>query len=439
MFKQNVEDKTDKQYNLGDVNNEFKLPIHFNANNQKLNESVLCDLELIKPINETEQPIYHYIFKPNNMLSKITLESIATTYTTDVNYLEDTQKLMNNLDNSKIENTIHDKKLDQIVTNWSEIHDETSFCEKYLFINFDFAKFINNNETFLQIMSVYNIASPILSLFLPILILIVPFFIIKFRGDVELNMNEYITVLKKIISNHAISKVFTKFNEVDFGQKIYLLISTAFYIFSIYQNILICVRFYSNMKKIHDYLAIFKQYIDDTLCSINYYLSITDKLTTYNEFNVELKNNMNVLLHFRDCLDKITPFKITLPKITQIGHIMHTFYQIYDNEDFNKALLYSFGFNGYLSNLYGLKSNILNGTINATTFMSDTKPKFKQMYYPKLIDDVNVIKNECDLTKNIILTGPNASGKTTTLKSTLINIIVEIVYFKQKLDVVKKL
>jgi len=362
MFKQNVEDKTDKQYNLGDVNNEFKLPIHFNANNQKLNESVLCDLELIKPINETEQPIYHYIFKPNNMLSKITLESIATTYTTDVNYLEDTQKLMNNLDNSKIENTIHDKKLDQIVTNWSEIHDETSFCEKYLFINFDFAKFINNNETFLQIMSVYNIASPILSLFLPILILIVPFFIIKFRGDVELNMNEYITVLKKIISNHAISKVFTKFNEVDFGQKIYLLISTAFYIFSIYQNILICVRFYSNMKKIHDYLAIFKQYIDDTLCSINYYLSITDKLTTYNEFNVELKNNMNVLLHFRDCLDKITPFKITLPKITQIGHIMHTFYQIYDNEDFNKALLYSFGFNGYLSNLYGLKEYYFNWT-----------------------------------------------------------------------------
>ena len=46
------------------------------------------------------------------------------------------------------------------------------------------------------------------------------------------------------------------------------------------------------------------------------------------------------------------------------------------------------------------------------------------MYYPKFIDDENVVKNDCKLTKNIILTGPNASGKTTTLKSALINILL---------------
>ena len=47
------------------------------------------------------------------------------------------------------------------------------------------------------------------------------------------------------------------------------------------------------------------------------------------------------------------------------------------------------------------------------------KPTFKQMYYPKFINDKDVVKNNCDLTKNMVLTGPNASGKTTTLYSCL--------------------
>ena len=44
------------------------------------------------------------------------------------------------------------------------------------------------------------------------------------------------------------------------------------------------------------------------------------------------------------------------------------------------------------------------------------KPIFKKMYYPKFINDTNVITNDCILDKNMIITGPNASGKTTTLR-----------------------
>jgi hypothetical protein len=33
------------------------------------------------------------------------------------------------------------------------------------------------------------------------------------------------------------------------------------------------------------------------------------------------------------------------------------------------------------------------------------KPVFKNMYYPKFIDDENVVKNDCDLNKNMIITG----------------------------------
>jgi len=39
------------------------------------------------------------------------------------------------------------------------------------------------------------------------------------------------------------------------------------------------------------------------------------------------------------------------------------------------------------------------------------------------MEDESRVKNNCDLDKKLIITGPNASGKTTMLKSTTINII----------------
>ena len=117
---------------------------------------------------------------------------------------------------------------------------------------------------------------------------------------------------------------------------------------------------------------------------------------------------------------------------------MYTFYQLYENAEYHDAMLYSFGFNGYMNNLCGLKQNIDSGKINSTTYSlgkeekeekegkeeeddkdkkkkdKKGKPVFKNMYYPKFIDDLNVVKNDCDLNKNMIITGPNASGKTTT-------------------------
>jgi DNA mismatch repair protein MutS len=45
-----------------------------------------------------------------------------------------------------------------------------------------------------------------------------------------------------------------------------------------------------------------------------------------------------------------------------------------------------------------------------------------EMYYPAH-DPKQAIKNNCDLGKNMIITGPNASGKTTFLKSAALNLI----------------
>jgi hypothetical protein len=427
--------KQDFSEDKKDINNIFKIPICYNDKVQKLNNTIITDLELVQSIDRDESPIYDNVFKPSNRASEQVIKQIAQYYTTDIDYLKETQQLTKNINSEEL-NTIHNKysfsdfEINDIVSSWEEIKGETGFCEKYLYIDWDFAKNLNNNPQFLQLMSLYNIASPILSLCLPIFILIIPFFVIKLKG-IELSIAQYIEILKTLIANHAIFKIFTKFHQVDNGQKIYLLLSSAFYLFSIYQNILVCIRFYSNMQKIHNYISKFKKYLAYTLDIIDYYNFKSNKLTKYEKFTTELEQNRRVLLHLYNDLSKITPFTFSFSKITEIGHIMYSFYQIYDNSQYNDSILYSFGFNGYFNMLshigtLGSKSKLTKTTFIDTSDKIKGKPSFKKMYYPKFInnDSSEIIKNDCNLNKNMIITGPNASGKTTTLKSAFINILL---------------
>jgi len=126
-------------------------------------------------------------------------------------------------------------------------------------------------------------------------------------------------------------------------------------------------------------------------------------------------------------LQKITPFNsFSFSKINEIGHVMCIFYQIYDNPEYNNALVYSFGFNGYFKVLSQTIHNINENKLTKTTFVKKGKPIIKNMYYPKFIgsNKETIVKNNCNFNKNMIITGPNASGKTTTIKTVLLNIIL---------------
>ena len=433
-----------KEASFDSINDIFKLPIFYNSETKILNTSIINDLELLKTVEvdikkenvdveKEDKPIYNYVFNPTSSLAKKVLEVLPTFYTTDINFLNETQILTEShsfADDNKITNL----EIEEIIVNWKEIKADTGFRNKYLYIDWDFAKFLNNNASFLQVMSLYNIGSPILSLCMPILVLIIPFFIIKMQNH-EINVEIYTENLLKLISNHSITKIFTSFHEVDLSQKIWLLVSSAFYLFSIYQNILVCIRFYSNMNKIHDYLFKMNKYIKHSITQMEYYLSKSDKLVTYSAFNETIKTNLPILRQIYNDIDIISPVSFSFFKIYEIGHVMHTFYQFYDNKAYNDTILYSFGFNGYIHLLTGLKRNIDSFNINNATFSLKNnkgkglkegfvKPTFKKMYYPKFIEHKDMVSNDCTLDKNIIITGPNASGKTTILKSVLINLIL---------------
>jgi DNA mismatch repair ATPase MutS len=273
-------------------------------------------------------------------------------------------------------------------------------------------------------MSLYNLASPVISLLIPIILLIIPFFVVRMKG-LELTVSEYVDVLKVLAQSHAIGKLFTQFNNVSLNEKIYLLLSACFYIFSIYQNITVCVKFHNNMTKIHRHFNEISSYLYHTLNSMENYLIYSNNLPSQKEFNSILREKAEILKQIQQKISNITEYKITsVQKIQEIGRILKYFYELHDDVIYNDAIMYSFGFNGYIDCLEGLKNNIDERKMNFAAFIKKGKKSiFKNAYYAPLKDETP-IKNTIKFAKNMIITGPNASGKTTTLKTTLINIIL---------------
>jgi hypothetical protein len=383
----------------------------------KTNQTIVNDLELTKTVDPSANPVYSYFFDNTNEFSNDVMAQATEYYTTDTKFLTETQQLLKSYTRSS---TSDYKRIREI---WAEIKNDTGFKEKYYYIDWTMFEYLNKSNSFLQMMSFYNMASPVLSLCIPIIFLILPFFIIRFKG-LTLSMSEYVDILKLIASNHSIGKLFTQFHNVTANEKAYMIVSAGFYLFSIYQNILVCIRFNSNMTKIHNFLHDIHAYLDDTTKTMEQYINCATKYETYSTFNASVQKNMNILLGYKDRIGGIGDYTLTnYRKLFEIGNVLKYFYEFYCDKEYNDAFLFSFGFNGYIDCLSGIQNNINERKLHFVEFVdSNKKTVLKHTYHPCLKNETPV-KNTILFKKNMIITGPNASGKTTVLKSALINIL----------------
>ena len=391
----------------------FKLPIELIDAKYELFDNVKTDLELI---DNSGTSLYNHILYSNKLPSNKLINLWNKYYTTDKEFLKDYQELLKKY---KKNNLLTNNELYDVENILDELDKETGFYEKYKYIDLDIFKNFNKSAIFLQVITIYNLASPVLSLAVPIFMLIMPFIILKIQG-INLSINLYIKTIGKLFKNHIIGQIFSKFSEVDMSQKIFMLLSLGFYIFNLYQNIISCYKFYKNIYKIKNYLYKIHNFIDKSIIDIDYINRNCNK--SFNKF-ID-KNNLNkiILLELQLELKKIDFNGIKITHITKIGNILKVFYDLYTEEKYNYSLKYAVDLQYYLNNITIIQKNIKANKLNMCEF-TDSKTKFKKSYFVALIEN-NPIKNSFKLDKQILITGPNAAGKTTILKTALFNIIL---------------
>jgi len=393
----------------------FKLPISYIDDKYPLHSSIKSDLELLGG-NGIEKPIslYNYIFNPVTKYANKIIPMWSEHYTTNIPFLNDSKKLIKSF--NPILQTISVDKIDNIL---NEMKQETGFYEKYKYIDVKLLESLNNNSLFLQFLTVYNLTSPILTLAIPIIMLIIPFFIIKFHHK-SITITAYFQTLNTIIKYHMIGKAISEFSDVGWDRRFFILISIIFYFVNIYQSIISCYTFYKNIYKIREYLLSISNFLSYTIKSINNINKYCG--TSYKEFIIKNKKIKDILYTFNQDILSINLDTVNIKQIGKIGNILKSFYQLFKNKIYQEAILYSLYLQGYVENIISLQKHIQDKTINFCRF-TKRSCRFKCAYFAPL-NSKNPVKNTYKLTKNIIITGPNASGKTTLLKTTLFNVLL---------------
>jgi hypothetical protein len=441
----------------------FKLPIEYLDTSSifMLNNNIINDLELVKANHVADlfnnksdgtntiidssidssnnYNLYYHVFAPKTIFEKNIINKWSKYYTNNKEFLLESQDLIKNYKPFKRVDFVDNQDISRevvVYNNCEKIIYDGGFINKYQYIDIPLLNKFNTNSIVLQALSIYNLSTPLISLLIPILFLILPFFIIKLQGH-NVTFELYFNHLKQVFANHVIGQLFTSLSEANLSNKMYILFSFGFYIFQVYLNVNGCIKYYYNIKYIHKTLFDLKYYIIESLKKYEHYLNFSKNLTHFKLFNDQIVSNIAIFKTYLAELRKLTPYSLTLHKTIELGQLMKCFYSLNKSDNFISSLYFSFGFNGYLKNIETIQGFITTKVMNYCSYNNTNPTYFDNSYFANLntietsniIETTNttkhkIVKNSYKLDKNIIITGPNASGKTTLLKSTLFNIIL---------------
>ena len=268
--------------------------------------------------------------------------------------------------------------------------------------------------------TIVNLISPLLSIFLPLILIVAPFVLLKIQS-VPIQFDTYLTVLKDIAKKHALGKVFSSMNDFSVNNLVYVLFTIAMYAMQMYQNVKSCMRFYKNINEVNANLLTLKIFVDHSIKNMGNFSQKNAGLSRYRGFCHDVSLHYDYLIMLKEELKDVKPFCFGVSKCFEVGYLLKCYYSLHSVPEYKQALGYAISFEGYRSNLESLAESVKHQTVHFGTFIKGTKKNvFKKQRYPAHTDSV---LNTVNLKKNLIITGPNASGKTTQLKTTAINII----------------
>ena len=454
------------------IKEHFQLPITYLPEEEKhpLSPIVANDLELT--VSNSSQSMYSHIFDlSGHSFAEEVLVKYQDWFTSNTDFLQDSQEVMLQFDAEYENQNEETVSCETIQTYWTRVKHDPDFLQKYSYLDWEILKPYNKSSTVLQAICLANMLSPLSSFIVPFLFLLFPFVILKIQG-VPITFEIYFTVLKSIAQHHFIGKAINGLQTMAIDQLIYVVGMFFLYMYQMYQNVIHCIRFYNNIEKINLELCTWKRFVSQTTTKMKRFVHRTQSLKTYEPFRKHIESHLNTLEEIKEMLKPVCPFECSLYKLTEIGYMLQCYYELYDCPEFEDSICFAMGFEGYTELMRGLYRNVQNHVVHCGQFkdpeLIDEKEKDKDghghgdedghghkdkdrdedsdstdtvvikepdqfitnQYYPVLRNDSSVVKNNANLDSNHVITGPNASGKTTFLKTTALNIV-----FTQQLGV----
>ena len=455
----------------------FRLPITYvdGGRLHTLSDAIVADLELhpakfgtatsdtdTNTDTDTEDPplqgMYMHLFAPSTEFGRERLPDWTRYYTSDTTYLEDTQTILQTVESETCQDTVGKATrvapLTRVLDIWDHVtqHDEEDFMDKYNFIGWGPLRGLNGSSWFLQLFSMINLSSPIFSLLMPLVLLVVPFVLLRVRG-VPLTMEQYVTVLADIARHHFIGKAIATLRQGSFDKWMYGGIMLGFYLLQIYQNVTACLRFYQNLSTIQRELLVLKTYVTESADAMEGFVQryrARLRSSAYAGYCRDVAQYAGRLRGLQSQLAGVHDrgaWTASTGGWSNVGYMLTCYYRLHSDTEVQTCVNYSMGFHGWMEHLRGLGRRWRAGDLGLASFSAcpkdsevshvsedSTEPaaepatelvattKFVQQYYLPL--GPGSVRNDGCLDRHWLITGPNAAGKTTYLKTTLLNVLL---------------
>ena len=289
---------------------------------------------------------------------------------------------------------------------------------------------LNNNEKALLITNIYKIiVSPILTILTPLMSLLIPLVVLFYmRSKVKLDISLWdITkqYFKTLLGSDSMKMIFTnptKAMMASFATK-------GIYLFMYLQNIYYTFQSAASTHKIINI-------IHEKLNKMTQYVKLSDKLKTVcashhiDDISSFINySNIKEDIHIYENYFNFPVFNNEPKLFSNKGKILSTFKKFKENKD---NMISIFHYTGIIDALTSIGNVVMSSTAEHpycyTTFLNKKVPtvNIKNIWHPYLDKDVMsmTVKNNIDIKNNILITGPNAAGKSTFIKSVILNIIL---------------
>jgi DNA mismatch repair ATPase MutS len=433
-----INKKLDENFLLGIYENIIEKKKYIkNENSVEINDYVFNDIEFLHD---------HYLDFKKGILSKLDtcytkmgsliLKNILMKPLYNINIIKERQKIYQKISLAKneiIPLLIIIKNIESdILWFWNDSNiKHIESMNDLIYFNYDFIPFfnlnevLNNSEKALLITNIYKIiVSPILTILTPLISLLLPLiFLFYMQRKVNLNIpmsTIFTQYIKTLFSNDSMKMFFKNQSKAMIAS----FVTKGIYLFMYFQNIYYSLQSSSNTNKIINT-------IHEKLNKINQYIKITNQIK-----NICLKNNIDNISSFIN-YDKIKS-DITIyddyfnfdifnnePSIfSNKGKILYTFKKFKNNKD---SMTNIFHYTGVIDTIISIQNIICNSNLDnpycITSFLNNKKPiiNSNNIWHPYL---KNSVKNSIDIKSNILITGPNAAGKSTFIKAIIINILL---------------
>ena len=387
--------------------------------------NVYSDLEIFKGNDSIENSVFNVINKTTTLFGNIHIKNILESPTKDISVLKERQNILNKI-NGDIANKLKEKldaikELEEDVLwilrerNPEEIKliDSVYFTNKYLTM-------LNNNEDIMSLYSLFTIFfAPIYGIVSPIVFFILPYIYLYFFAGIKFSFKAYFDIFKVSILGGF--NIFSGGGKNSITKYFSIILSIIIYFQNFMNTINAAKNNHTIINVLHSKLHTLNKFMSNSQELFKIAKEIF-KLEDIDIFNTSLNNAL---------------FK-TLPSLlTNKGKILVCYKTI------EKVDLHIDKFKNYF-NTIGLIDSYLSivtlvkdfddkkYNICYTRYNSNLTPtiKFKDIWHPYLAKNNTsntIISNSIDigdkLPNNIVLTGPNAGGKSTFIKGLSLSLL----------------